>query len=108
MHNYIIEKDRFSAGKNASIIRVVDLEQAVFQEMGKSPKFGGEKLVPGAVCSTLLKRIRFRQIFGAIFSVVATLPFCNVHSYSLVSIRPLTTQDHVTVSRYLRSMEQER
>ena len=47
MHNYIIENDRFSTGKNAAIIRVVASVQSASQEMGKSPQIRGRKGVCG-------------------------------------------------------------
>jgi hypothetical protein len=49
VHNYINEKDRFSAGKNATIVRVVALVQSGCQEMGKSPQIRGNKIVPGLI-----------------------------------------------------------
>ena len=38
MHKYIIEKDRFSTGKNVAIIRVVTPVQSGSQKMGRSPQ----------------------------------------------------------------------
>ena len=43
MDNYIIEKDRFSDGKNGAIIRVVAPVQFGSQEMGKSHQNRGRK-----------------------------------------------------------------
>ena len=43
MHNYIIEKDRFSTGKHAAIIRVVDSVQSGSQEICKSPQIRARK-----------------------------------------------------------------
>jgi len=41
--NNITEKEKFSIGKNAAIIRVVAPVQSGSQKMGKSPKIRGEK-----------------------------------------------------------------
>jgi len=45
VHNYIIEKDRFSTGKNAAIIRVDATVQSGSKKMCKSPKIRGESPV---------------------------------------------------------------
>jgi len=47
VHNYITEKDRFSTGKNAAIIRVVTPVQSDSKKrMGKSPKIRGRRKKP--------------------------------------------------------------
>jgi len=46
--NYIIEKDRFSDGKNGAIIRVVAPCSSVVKKWAKATKIVGEKVL-GAV-----------------------------------------------------------
>jgi len=59
MRNYINEKNRCSSEINAGIMRMVAPVVSRSEEIGKSPKFGGEIVVPEAVWFTLLKRFGF-------------------------------------------------
>jgi hypothetical protein len=78
VYSYVNEKDRFSAGINATIVRMVAPVQSVRQEMGKSPLIRGSKSSNRGDLVIIKKHRLTTRFFAAFFRVVNAVQSGNV------------------------------